>query len=266
MRAIIVDDEPIMIKRFARLSAGIPDLDLIGRFESAGEALDFVRTNPVEAAFLDVAMPVINGIELARQLRALRPDILIVFITAYDEFVRDSNRIGGDDYIVKPYNRETLELMMERLRLIARRQEKPLYAQTFGRFLLLRNGRPVPLSGKAKEILALVVTRRGKEISNEEIFSTIWEGRTYSNANMGVFYNALRRLRQTLSDEGIDDLLLSTPRGQMVNTALFDCDYYAWQDRNMGRRDRFEGEFLSEYSWGEYILANILNETYFSEE
>ncbi len=263
MRAIIVDDEPIMIKRFKRLSEGVTDVNLVGSFESAADALDFVRDNPVEIAFLDVAMPVMNGIELAKRLRRHRPDILIVFISAYDEYIWDSNQIGGDYYIIKPYSRETIEMMMERIRLIARRQQKKLYIQTFGRFVVRRDGKPLPLTGKAKEILALVVTRRGREISNEEIYSTIWEGREYSNANMSVYYNALRRLKQSLEAEGIADLLISTARGQMVNTDIFDCDYYAWQDKNMEERDKFEGEFLSEYSWGEYILANILNEEYF---
>ena len=155
---------------------------------------------------------------------------------------------------------KTLEMAMERIRLISRRQHKELYIQTFGRFLVMRDGVPLPLTGKAKEILALVVTRRGKEISNEEIYSTLWEGREYSNANMSVLYNALHRLKKALKEANCENLLISTTRGQMINTTVFDCDYYAWQDKNMGARDKFEGEFLSEYSWGEYILANILNE------
>ncbi len=258
MRAIIVDDEPIMIKRFVRLSEDIPDIQIVGRFETAADALKYAKSNVIDVAFLDVEMPRKNGIEIAKELRAIRPDVIIVFITAYDNYILDFNRIGGDYYIIKPYNRETLEMMMERIRLIARRQQKRVYIQTFGRFLVLKDGHPVQLTGKAKEILALVVTRRGREISNEEIFSTVWEGREYSNASMGVFYNALRRLRQTLESEDIGDLLLSAPRGQVINTALFDCDYYAWQDGNMNARDKFEGEFLTEYSWGEYILANIM--------
>ncbi len=262
MRAIIVDDERLMLKRFSRLSSGIPDLHIVGQFESAQDALAYAKNNPVELACLDVAMPVMNGIELARELRRIRSDILIVFISAYDDYLWDFNQIGGDYYIIKPYGKETLEMMMERIRLIAHRQRKELYIQTFGRFLVLRDGKPVPLAGKAKEILALVVTRRGKEISNEEIYSTIWEGRTYSNANMSVFYNALHRLKQALKTENLERLLISTLRGQMVDTSLFDCDYYAWQDKNMDLRDKFEGEFLSEYSWGEYILANILREGY----
>ncbi|MBR6407847.1 MAG: response regulator [Clostridia bacterium] len=261
MRAIIVDDEPLMIKRFVRLSSSIPDLKLVGQFETAGEALDYAQNNPIELAFLDVAMPVANGIELAKRLREIRKDILIVFVSAHEEYVWDFNQIGGDYFIIKPYTKETLDMVMERIRLIAQRQQKQLYIQTFGRFLVLRNGKPLNLTGKAKEILAIVVTKRGKEISNEEIYSTIWEEREYCNASMGVYYNALRRLKQSLEKEGVGDLLRSTARGQMANTSMFDCDYYAWQDKNMDSRDRFDGEFMSEYSWGEYILANILNET-----
>lgn len=259
MRTILVDDEVLMLKRFARLSAPIPDLNLVGQFESAADALAFAKDNVVELAFVDVEMPILNGIELAKQLRRIRRDILIVFVSAYDRYVWDFNQIGGDYYILKPYTSETLEMAMERIRLLARRQMKELYIQTFGRFVVLKNGKPLPLTGKAKEILALVVTRRGREISNEEIYNTIWEGREYSNANMSVLYNALRRLRQTLKQAGCEDLLLSTTRGQIINTALFDCDYYAAQDKNLDLSGRFNGEFLSEYSWAEAILANIMN-------
>ncbi len=262
MRAIIVDDEPLMLKRFTRLASDIPDLNVVGQFESAEKALCYVAENPFEAAFLDVAMPVKNGVQLAKELRVIRPDVIIVFVSAYDDYLWDFNQIGGDYYILKPYNKETLEMAMERLRLLLQRQQKELFIQTFGRFLVLKNGKPIPLSGKAKEILALIVTRRGKEISNEEIYSTVWEDRPYGNVEMTVYYNALRRLKQVLKQEHLEDLLISTQRGQLVNTALFDCDYYAWQDNNMGARDRFEGEFMSEYSWGEFILAGILNDLF----
>ena len=70
MRAIVVDDEPIMLKRFVRLSAGIADLQIVGQFENAQDALDFSEQNPVELAFLDVVMPRTNGVELAKKQSA----------------------------------------------------------------------------------------------------------------------------------------------------------------------------------------------------
>ena len=259
MKAIVVDDEPIMLRSFARLSGGIADLEIIGQFQRPEEALAFVKSHRVELAFLDVKMPKMNGIELAEKMREVRKDILIVFISAYDEFIRESNRIGGDYYIVKPYKTETLELMMERIRILSRRQKKDIFIRTFGRFNVFYLEQPVVIRGKAKEILALAVTRRGREISNEEIYRTIWENRTYSNANMTVYYNALRRLKQALAREGLGELLISTAHGQMVNTSLFDCDYYDWLDGTQTKENEFEGEFLSEYSWGEYILGSMVN-------
>lgn len=260
MKAIIVDDERLMLHKFVRLTSDISDLVITGTFESGEEAVAFAENNPIEAAFLDVEMPQMSGLELARKLREIRRDILIIFITAYDEYIRDSNELGGDMYIIKPYTKEVLNSVMEKLRLLSARQSKDIYIQTFGRFLVKKEGKPIRLTGKAKEILALVVTRRGKEISNEEIYSTLWDGRPYSNRHMSVYYNALRRLKNALEDAGIADILVSTSRGQTVNTSLFDCDYYAWKDREDYGSNSFEGEFLSEYSWGEYILADILHQ------
>jgi len=258
MRAIVVDDEPLMVKKFVRLAGGIPDLNIVGGFSDAQEALAFARDNEIEAAFLDVEMPEMDGIELARRLREIRTDILIVPVTAHEGYVFDANRIGVDYYVVKPYTAAVLNEMMERLRLIAGRQDKDIYIQTFGRFLVKKGGKPVPLSGKAKEILALVVTYRGREVSNEEIYRTIWEDRPCDNDSMGVYYNALKRLRDALAKYDLEGLLVSTVRGQTVDTGLFDCDFYKWKDRTMDVRSQFEGEFLSEYSWGEYIIGEIV--------
>ena len=258
LKTIIVDDEPFMLKSFARLSDGIKEIEITGMFEYPADALAFARANRVDLAVLDISMPGMSGLELAAVLRTIRPDMLIVFITAYDNYIAEANRLDADYYIVKPYKRETMEMMAKRMSVLASRQAKALYVQTFGKFNVLKNGEAVPLSGKAKEILALVVTRRGKEISNEEIYTTIWEEREYSNVHMKVYYNALKRLKDCLEENGIAGILQSTPHGQMVNTDVFDCDYYAWQDSRLTGRDRFEGEFMSEYSWGEYILADMM--------
>ena len=95
-------------------------------------------------------------------------------------------------------------------------------------------------------------------MSNEEIYNTIWEDREYSNEKMKVFHNALKRLRLALEAAELQDLLVSTSNGQMVNVSMFDCDYYNWKDGVTDDKSRFEEEFMSEYSWGEVLLAEIL--------
>ena len=259
MRAILVDDEPIMLRSFMRNSADIPELNVVARFLSAEEAISYAQKNTFELALLDVCLPGMNGIDLAVRLREMHPGLLVVFISAFDDYIRNFNEIGGDYYILKPYKKETLQMMVEKMSLLAGRLRKNIYIQMFGRFNVLKDGAPLKISGKTKEILALIAVRRGKEISNEEIYSTVWENREYSNESMKVYYNALSRLKHALVEAAASELLLSTPRGQMLNTEICDCDYFAWLDKNAESRERFEGEFLSEYSWSEPILAGLLN-------
>ena len=259
MKAILVDDEPYMIRSFVRNSADISELEIVGSFTEPKEAVSYAENNKFDLAVLDIKMPGMDGIELAKRLRGLNPEVLIVFITAYDNFVRDSNTIGGDDYIVKPYKKETIERMVKKMRLLGRRNEKDIYIQMFGRFNVLKNGIPIKLQGKAKEILALIACRRGKEISNEELFTTIWEGREYSNDSMKMYFNALKRLKDHLSEYGIENLILSTARGQMLNMDVCSGDYFEWMNNTSDKKKSFNGEFLSEYSWGEYLLAELIN-------
>ena len=151
MKAIIVDDEPLSISRFERISKKIPELNMVGSFSSPLEAYDFAKNHNVEIAFVDVEMPIMNGIELAMKLRELSPNIIIVFISAHEGYIKESNRMGGDYYIVKPFEEKVIKLAMDRINLLAQRQDKELYIRTFGTFSVLKDGVPIPLVGKAKE-------------------------------------------------------------------------------------------------------------------
>lgn len=258
MRGIILDDEPLMINSFMRLSKNIKDLQIDATFEYAEDVIEYARTHSFEIAFLDIELPGMSGIECAKILKERNPELLIVFISAYDGYLRESNQLGGDDYILKPYNEDIIENVMKKMRLLVRRQKKRVYVQMFGVFMVMKDGEPIRLSGKAKEILALILARCGKEISNEEIYSTIWETREYSNENMKVYYNALKRLKDNLKKYDLENIIFSTARGQIANVAVFDCDYYSWKYGNSEPQEAFEGEFLTEYSWGEYILGNMI--------
>ena len=74
-------------------------MELVRDFDNAVAAIDFLQSNPVDVVFLDINMPKVSGLELARSLP--QPPI-IVFTTAYREFAIDSYDLGGFDYLVKP--------------------------------------------------------------------------------------------------------------------------------------------------------------------
>ncbi len=96
---IIVDDEPLALEQLKQYTSKSEILDLKGSFVSAIEALDFLRSNPVDLLFLDINMPEISGVELAE---AMPSTSKVVFITAYREYALEGFKIDAADYLLKP--------------------------------------------------------------------------------------------------------------------------------------------------------------------
>ncbi len=103
MKCIIIDDEPIARKGIQKLVAQIPELELLGDFNSAESASLFMISHTIDLVFLDINMPGINGIEFAKNIPK---HTLIIFTTAYSEYALDSYEVEAIDYLVKPIDSE----------------------------------------------------------------------------------------------------------------------------------------------------------------
>jgi two-component SAPR family response regulator len=105
-----------------------------------------------------------------------------------------------------------------------------------------------------------MVDRRGSILNSREAFSTIWENRgEYDETNSAVFRKTLMRLRENLERAGIGELLIGEIHRKTLNSELFECDLYAFLDGDENTIKRFSGEYMSQYSWAESTLANLLN-------
>jgi len=101
IRAIAVDDEPIALDVIKNHAAKIPDLQLLGTFSSAIEALTFIKTNAVDLIFLDISMPDLSGIEFAGMVNQQSQ---IIFTTAHPEYALKGFELAATDYLLKPIN------------------------------------------------------------------------------------------------------------------------------------------------------------------
>lgn len=99
LRCIIVDDEPLARDLIRSYVLKTPGLVAVGEFESADEALDAIRKGTADLIFLDINMPVMNGIDLAALIPA---DTRIIYITAYEQFALQGFRVNALDYLLKP--------------------------------------------------------------------------------------------------------------------------------------------------------------------
>lgn len=111
MKCIVVDDEPIARLGIKKLVSKISSLDLMGCFESAEAAADYMKDSPVDLIFLDIRMPGISGIEFARKIPETT---LVIFTTAFAEFAIDSYEVDAIDYLVKPIKPERFSKAVEK--------------------------------------------------------------------------------------------------------------------------------------------------------
>ena len=106
LTCIAVDDEPLALGLVCAFIEKTPFLQLAGRYSSAVEALQGLHQQAVDVLFLDIQMPDLTGIELARVLERVPTKPRIIFTTAYNQFALEGYRVDALDYLLKPFNYE----------------------------------------------------------------------------------------------------------------------------------------------------------------
>ena len=177
MRAICVDDERVLMDRAVSMCRELPDMEEVTGFTRPAEALKWVSEHPVDLALLDVEMPGRTGIELAAAIKQKRPDVAVIFVTAYPKYAVSAFAVRASGYLLKPVTKEALAADIQHA-MSGRR--KPLtghvVARTFGGFDVLVDGQVVEFKrAKSKEILAFLVDRQGHTVTWAELFAALWE-------------------------------------------------------------------------------------------
>lgn len=106
LNCIAVDDEPLALGLVCKFIGQTPFLNLVGRYPGAVEALQAMHADKIDLVYLDIQMPDLNGMELARVL-AQRPQMpRIIFTTAFPQFGLEGYKVDALDYLLKPFNYE----------------------------------------------------------------------------------------------------------------------------------------------------------------
>ncbi len=114
IRAVVVDDEIPAIDRLKKLLKAYSDIDVVCESHDGLAALSDIEEKKPDIVFLDIDMPELNGLEVAKTLGVNGP--LIVFVTAYDEHALAAFESSAIDYLVKPINSSRLDFTIEKVR------------------------------------------------------------------------------------------------------------------------------------------------------
>lgn len=246
MKIIVVDDEISALSTFLPNVVDDGDVECKMFMSKPRSALEYARIHAVDVAFLDVKMPEIDGLVLAERLIAIRPEIKIVFISAY---VSDEQAIIeklGDNvagFCHKPYSKEQLLNLIATLK--GDEKQARLFIKTFDFFDLFVNGVAVNFSSlKAKELLALLTDANGCYVTMDKAIGNLWPNKN-ADLSKRLYRDAVTRLRLTLQEVGAKDLVTFERGRAVINTSAASCDLWDFL-KNGGN---FSGRYLPAYDW-----------------
>lgn len=254
-----IDDEANALEYIMRkIKAAEPDADVRG-FNSSSEALEAAKETPFDVAFMDIQMPGITGIELAKKFKKINPKANMIFVTGYSEYTMDAFSVDASGYLLKPATKDQVKHALENLRYPLTVENGPsVCVQCFGNFEIFVNGTPVHFKyNKTKEVIAFLVDRKGALCSNSEVIINIWE----DDEDHSAYYRSIMKdIQDTFKSLGVEDIFDRQRAGASIIRDKIRCDYYDYLANKPEGINAYKGEYMLQYSWAEETGAILYDE------
>lgn len=219
-KVLIVEDEPKVadsLKKWLEENSYLVDVAPDG---AVGRHL--ARSNSYDIVLLDLNLPFVNGFEVCKDLKLLKPEMPVMLVTALDSIDQKLTgfEVGADDYIVKPFDFREL---LARIRLHTKRSQTVSPVQEANEVLRIadleldvafktvsRSGVPITLTAKEFSLLEFLLRRGGRVATRHEIVESVWDVNFDTGTNVvDVYINFLRRK----IDRNFEPKLIHTKQG-----------------------------------------------------
>ena len=246
MRILLVDDEKLQLTRLEEsVKSVLPTADIVS-YTNPVSAVEENKKQKIDIAFLDIEMPQLNGIQLAKALKGINPKVNIVFVTAFNRFALDAMKLRASGFITKPVNEEKVFEEVNGLRYpVELTPTKKLQIKCFGNFEVFHNGQPLKFSySKSKELFAYLVDREGSAININELNAILWE-----EDHTSYLRNLISDIQKTLASIGASDVFIKRHNECYIDVTKVDCDAYEYKNNNPEAIRMYRGEYMYQYSW-----------------
>lgn len=137
-------------------------------------------------------------------------------------------------------------------------RNRDIYIRTFGFFEVFIRGEALLIhNAKAKELLALLVDRRGAYVSQGDIISCLWENESVNKVTLARLRKAAMLLRNVLKEHQLEDLVESRKGFRRLNTKMVNCDLYDYLSQKPEYGHLYRGTYMANYSWGELTIDEL---------
>ena len=254
MSAIAVDDEALMLGALVAAVQASPDIREVAKFSDCEEALEFVKSNSADIAFLDINMRGMGGLALAEKIIAARPNCKIVFCTGYEEYAIPAFKLHASGYLMKPVSAEDVQGEIDNIKGF-RQKEKLLTVKCFGNFEVYAKNEVLAFKRlKTKELFAFLVDRNGAGMTAKQICAALVPDDTDDAKNSAYLRQLVMDLKNTLRAVGAETVLCHDTPCYRVDTNLLKCDYFSHLETG---KPEFYGEYMTQYSWAEETCAML---------
>ena len=254
MRVIAVDDEILMLGALVKAISASPDISEVAKFSDCEEALNFVKTNLIDIAFLDINMRGMGGLALAEKIIASRPNCKIVFCTGYEEYAIPAFKLHASGYLMKPISAEDVQTEIDNIKGL-RQKEKLLTVNCFGNFEVYARDEKLSFKRlKTKELFAFLVDRKGAAMTAKQICAVLFPDDMDDNKNAAYLRQLVLDLKNTLKSVGAESVFRHETPCYRVDTSLIQCDYLTYLETG---KPEFYGEYMMQYSWAEETCAML---------
>ena len=256
MKILALDDEFLGLEGLCSTIKEVEPNAELHSFQDATEALEDASTWIPDIAFLDIEMRTDNGIDVAIKLKDINPQINIIFVTGYSDYMKQAFSIYASGYVLKPVLPEQIHQELEHLRYPIL-EKKRIYIHTFGDFEIFGDGKPINFAySKSKELLAILIDAQGITCNMAKIEDLLWEN-DY-NDHRAYIRNLIADIRRTLRKFDSEDLIIRSHNQIAIDASKIECDYFEYLKKNPQALKAFNGEYMNQYSWAESTLGNLL--------
>lgn len=260
LKIIIIDDERIAIEELGDVIKAVRQNADITSFNNYKDALNAIKSDNYDVAFLDIAMPGMDGLELARKIREINSNTNIIFVTGYSEYALDAFSVYASGYLLKPAKEKDVENALDNLRVPVTYKKDMLKVQCFGNFEVFYNDVPVKFKRTlTKEIFAYLINLKGASATTAELCAILFGDKSNEKTSKHYFRNLISDLKSTLESYNCSDVFVYKRNNFSIDVNKVECDYYKYLEYDASAINSYTGEYMSQYSWAEITNGFLIN-------
>lgn len=219
MRVFLVDDEEMALEVLERMLNQIENVQIVGKYTNPRKALEKLKTEKVDAVFLDLEMGGLNGLDFARELLHTGRAPAVIFVTAYAQYAVDAFEVDALDYLLKPIAMsrliKTVQKIEEKLKIMdisnvqAESQKTNIYIRSLKAFQLYAGEGEMAISmrwrtKKVKEIFCYLWLNNEQPVNKYRILDELWPDVPLDKGTV-LLHTTVYQLRKAIKELGYEE-------------------------------------------------------------